>query len=171
MSRYDGPVAGKQPEQVHQLHLMQKYGARWRDKCQQRYQQQHQVLQPQQQRPSVGHLSGSNWLQAMLFNPNSRLSRQTACIFLEGLARVPQRRQEIVNLLTTYLFQLGSAGPYGSEFFALYMTLVRKDHWRYYLVCRGLLPKLAELIEVIKTFYQMVESKFIAVVIHCVLFD
>lgn len=137
--RYDAPVAGKQPGQVRQLYLMQKYGARWRDKTQQR-QQQH--LRP------VGH-SGSNWLQAMLFNPNSRLSRQTACVFLEGLARVPQRRQEVVNLLTSYLFQLGSAGPYGLEFFSLYMSLVRKDHWRYYLVCRGLLPKLADLIQVL----------------------
>lgn len=123
---------------------MQKYAARWRDKFQQRLQQPHL-----QQRPLSGHPPGSNWLQAMLFNPNSRLSRQTACVFLEGLARVPHRRQEIVNLLTSYLFQLGAAGPYGSEFFTMYMALVCKDHWRYYLVCRGLLPKLADLIDVI----------------------
>jgi E3 ubiquitin-protein ligase UBR4 len=78
----------------------------------------------------------------MLFNPNSRLSRQTACVFLEGLARVPQRRQEIVTLLTSFLVQLGQADPYGAEFFGLYMSLVRKEHWRYYLVSRGLLPKI-----------------------------
>ena len=139
LSRYDAPVTGKRPEQVRHLHLIQKYGARWRDRCQQRH---------EQQRPVACQLSGSNWLQSMLFNPNSRLSRQTACVFLEGLARVPQRRQEIVNLLTSFLAQLGQAGPYGAEFFALYMSLVRKDHWRYYLVSRGLLPKLADWIEV-----------------------
>lgn len=118
---------------------MQKYGARWRDRLQQRQQHQNRI---------ACNLTSVNWLQSMLFNPNSRLSRQTACVFLEGLARVAMRRQEIINLLTSFLAQLGQAGPYGAEFFALYMSLVRKDHWRYYLVCRGLLPKLAEWIEV-----------------------
>ncbi len=36
----------------------------------------------------------------------------------------------------------------GYEFFGLCMSLVRKEHWRYYLVSRGLLPKLADWIEV-----------------------
>ena len=134
-------IAGKQGEQVRHLHLAQKYAARWRDRC-------HLIRQLQQQ-PAACQLSGANWLRSMLFNPNSRLSRQTACVFLEGLARVPQRRQEIVNLLTSLLSQLGTAGPYGAEFFSLYMSLIRKDHWRYYLVVsRHLLPQLADWIEV-----------------------
>ncbi len=60
-----------------------------------------------------------------------------------------ERRREVVDLLTTFLSQLGQAGPYGAEFVALYTSLVRKDHWRYYLVCHGLLPRLADLIDVI----------------------
>ena len=135
LPRYDTPISGRKPEEVRQMHLMQKFAAKWRAKA-------------RRQRPITCHLSGYNWLQSMLFNPNSRLSRQTACIFLEGLARVPQRRQEVVDVLSTFLTTLGQAGPYGTEFVNLYMSLVRKDHWRYYLVCRGLLPQLAKLIEV-----------------------
>ena len=78
---------------------------------------------------------------------------QTASVFLEGVARVPQRQQEIINLLTGYLSHLGHAGPYGMECVTLYMSLIRQDHWRYYLVCRGLLPQLANLIEVFNSHH------------------
>ena len=137
--RYDTPVVGKKRDQVRRIHLMQKYAACWRGKT-------------LRHRPVTGfqsiHLSGFNWLQSMLFNPNSRLSRQTACVFLEGLSRVPQRRQEVVDLLTSFLTKLGQAGLYGAEFVSLYMALIRMDHWRYYLVCQGLLPRLAEFIQI-----------------------
>lgn len=140
LPRYDVPVSGRKREDVRQIHLMQKFAGRWREKVQRGQQGQRAV--------SPCHLSGYNWLQSMLFNPNSRLSRQTACIFLDGLARVPQRRQEVVDLLTSFLTKLGQAGPYATEFVSLYVSLIRKDHWRNYLVCRGLLPQLASFIEV-----------------------
>ena len=66
---------------------------------------------------------------------------------------MPQRRQEVVDLLTSFLTKLGQAGPYGAEFVSLYMALIRTDHWRYYLVCQGFLPRLAEFIQVIDLYH------------------
>lgn len=67
LPRYDATVAGRTREEVRRIHLMQKYAARWRESIQNR--------NLDSTSPS-GQLSGCNWLQAMLFNPNSRLSRQ-----------------------------------------------------------------------------------------------
>lgn len=77
--RYDALVAGKTREEVHRIHLMQKYATRWRENIQHR-------------NPgftsSYGQLSGCNWLQAMLFNPNSRLSRQVPALDLKKSPRI-----------------------------------------------------------------------------------
>ncbi len=78
-------------------------------------------------------LSAVRFQQASVYVVQSQLASQLR-VFLEGLSRVPQRRREIVNLLTSFLAQLGQAGPYGAEFFGLYMSLARKEHWRDYLV-------------------------------------
>lgn len=77
-----------------------------------------------QHRPISGHSPGSKWLRSLLFNPDFWLSLQTAFVFLDGLSRASHCLQEIVTVLTSYLFQLGAAGSDVYDFFTMYMALV-----------------------------------------------
>ena len=121
---------------------MQKYGAYWRDMCQ---------LRHQKQRPIACQLSDFNWLFQLAIGYSYGYSIGNLCytiwtpVWADRLLVSSWKDSlaffsgEIVNLLTSFLAQLGQGGPYGAEFFSLYMPLIRTDHWRYYLVSRGLL--------------------------------
>ncbi|XP_065346150.1 E3 ubiquitin-protein ligase UBR4 [Cloeon dipterum] len=105
-------------------------------------------------RASAGHhvprlrFSQTSWLRHVLFNQGSRVARQAACKMLETFfaCQVPQRKQELLNLLTEFLDDLGSAGETAAEFLALYRTLIQADCWKRYLALRGTLVRLADLI-------------------------
>lgn len=60
--------------------------------------------------------------------------------------QVPSRCREVLDLLTTYLDDLGTAGESGAKFLSLYQSLIGPDHWKHYLALKGLLPHLGELI-------------------------
>jgi E3 ubiquitin-protein ligase UBR4 len=92
--------------------------------------------------------SQASWLRHVLFNPASRVARQAACKMLETFfaCQVPQRKQELLNLLTEFLDDLSTAGETSAEFLALYRNLIQSDCWKRYLALRGTLIRLADLI-------------------------
>ncbi|KAK7862494.1 hypothetical protein R5R35_005919 [Gryllus longicercus] len=118
-------------EEARALYLMEKYALRWRQS-------------------TCGivslHLSDAAWLKQVLFNPSSRLARQVACNMLESLCLVPVRKREVLDLLTGFLGELGSAGESAAEFLSLYQSLVQPVPWKQYLAVRGVLLHLAELL-------------------------
>ncbi|XP_071445233.1 E3 ubiquitin-protein ligase UBR4 isoform X2 [Hetaerina americana] len=93
-------------------------------------------------------LTHSAWLRRVLFNPSSRLARQVACSLVESLCLVPGKKREVLDLLTEFLGELGTAGESAAEFLSLYQSLIGELPWRHYLAVRGLLPRLAFLLTV-----------------------
>lgn len=52
----------------------------------------------------------------------------------------------MLDLLTGFLGELGSAGESAAEFLSLYQSLVQPPPWKQYLAVRGVLLHLAELL-------------------------
>lgn len=52
----------------------------------------------------------------------------------------------MLDLLTGFLGELGSAGESAAEFLSLYQSLVQPPPWKQYLAVRGVLLHLAELV-------------------------
>jgi hypothetical protein len=52
----------------------------------------------------------------------------------------------VLDLLTGFLGELGSAGESAAEFLSLYQSLVQPPPWKQYLAVRGVLLHLAELL-------------------------
>ncbi|XP_075228020.1 E3 ubiquitin-protein ligase-like protein poe isoform X3 [Lycorma delicatula] len=120
-------------EEIRLQYLSEKYGQRWRERTLQ------STFQPLR-------LVDSAWLKQVLFNPSSRLARQVACNMLESLCQVPVRKREMLDLLTGFLDELGTAGESAAEFLSLYQSLVQQSPWKQYLALRGVLPHLADLL-------------------------
>ncbi|RWS17081.1 E3 ubiquitin-protein ligase UBR4-like protein [Dinothrombium tinctorium] len=120
---------------VHNLYLMEVYGNRWREK----------VLSKKSFRTTIT-LNRGNWLLSILFNRFSRTVRLMACSLVEALFQVPSRRKELIDMLTSYLDELGNAGEFSQEFFLLYYNIIQQDHWKYYLALKGVLVHLGDLI-------------------------
>ncbi|CAH0393187.1 unnamed protein product [Bemisia tabaci] len=120
-------------DEIRSQFLAEKYARKWRERTMQG------LLQPMQ-------LTNVVWLKQVLFNPSSRLARQVACSMLESLCQSPLRKKEILDLMTGFLSELGSAGESAAEFLALYQTLIQPKPWKQYLALRGLLPHLASLL-------------------------
>lgn len=104
-------------------------------------------LRAGQQLPRL-RFSQASWLRLVLFNQGSRVARQAACKMLETFfaCQVPQRKQQLLNLLTEFLDELGTAGETAAEFLTLYRSLVSSDCWKRYLALRGVLTRVADLI-------------------------
>ena len=118
---------------IHSLYLSEKYGMRWKEK----------VLKSDK---LVANLVRASWLRAILFNGVSRSVRLMACSLIESLFQIPSRKKEILDLLTSYLDDLGQAGEFANEFFTFYHTIIQTEHWKYYLALHGLLQHLGVLI-------------------------
>ena len=88
----------------------------------------------------------SSWLKRVIFNPSSRMARQVACNMIESFCNGYDRTKEMIDLLTTFLDELGEAGESASEYVALYQRLISTDHWKYYLSVKGVLNTIASLI-------------------------
>lgn len=123
----------KSKAEVRSLYLAEKYANRWREKTQ------------PSNKLSV-NLVRESWLPSILFNSVSRSVRLRACSLIEALFQIPSRKKEIIDLLTSYLDDLGHAGEFANEFFTFYHTVIQQDHWKYYLALHGLLPHLGKLI-------------------------
>ena len=73
-------------------------------------------------RPHVIKQVDSDWLRRVMFNPSSRTARQVACDMVESFCNSHQRTREMIDLLTSFLAQLGKAGEAAAEFVALYQV-------------------------------------------------
>ncbi|PIO23832.1 hypothetical protein AB205_0170940, partial [Aquarana catesbeiana] len=122
---------------LRQLYLQEKYSWKWK-----------QFLSRKGKRPTpvdlkLGH---NNWLRQVLFTPATQSARQAACTIVEALATFPSRRQQVLDLLTSYLDELSVAGECAAEYLALYQKLIKPAHWKVYLAARGVLPYVGNLI-------------------------
>ncbi|XP_066906272.1 E3 ubiquitin-protein ligase UBR4 [Halyomorpha halys] len=123
------PLKPKSKSEVRARYLEEKYGRRWRDKC---------------SKPMK--LTDTAWLRRVMFNPSSRLARQVICNMVECLCSEPNRRREVLDLLTTFLNELGTAGESAAEYLSLYQNLLQESPWKQYLALRGVLLHLANLL-------------------------
>ncbi|XP_063242107.1 E3 ubiquitin-protein ligase UBR4 isoform X2 [Bacillus rossius redtenbacheri] len=114
------------------MYLMEKYGNRWRMKTLRGI--------------SPLRLTDPIWLKQVLFNPSSHFARQMACKMVENLCQVPVWKKELLDLLTSFLGELGTAGLSAAEFLGLYQSLVQPAPWKQYLAVRGVLLHLADLL-------------------------
>ncbi|XP_033099816.1 E3 ubiquitin-protein ligase UBR4-like [Anneissia japonica] len=96
--------------------------------------------------PEMLHLGSSTWLRRVLFSPSSRSARQAACNIVESLCQVSSRCQKMLDLLTSYLDEVGRSGESAAEFLALYQRLIKEPHWKRYLAAKGVLPHIGSLI-------------------------
>ena len=116
-------------------YLAEKYGNMWRLKCS----KYNRACRPIAALPN-------DWLKRLLFNQSSKTVRLMAKSLVEALFAVRSRRWEIVDLLTSYLTEIGPAGECAQEFYYLYKNIILTDHWRYYLALQGILFKLSNLV-------------------------
>ncbi|EDW35131.1 GL24752 [Drosophila persimilis] len=124
----------KTKEAARAAYLGEKFGKRWRSN----------VLD--KQRVTKPLVFNAEWIQPLLFNENSRFGRQLACTLLGGLARTHERKQQALNLLTSFLYHVGEAGEASNEYLALYRSIATESPWLQYLVLRGVLCKISSLL-------------------------
>ncbi|KAF4529110.1 hypothetical protein B566_EDAN013679 [Ephemera danica] len=139
-------------EETRAKYLTQKYSRRWKQRLGGKH------------IPKL-KLSQHSWLKLILFNKSSRVARQSACKLLETMFQnqVPQRKQELLDLLTSYLGELGDAGETSTEFLALYRTLMQPDGWKRYLALKGTLVKIADLItKEIEQLHQLEDTSLVS---------
>ena len=128
--------AAKEPKSKNEIraqYLSEKYGMRWKEKS-------------LKNDKLVANLVRASWLRTILFNCVSRSVRLMACSLIEALFQIPSRKKEIIDLLTSYLDDLGQAGESANEFFTFYHTIIQTEHWKYYLALHGLLQHLGLLV-------------------------
>ncbi|XP_070615566.1 E3 ubiquitin-protein ligase UBR4 isoform X3 [Erythrolamprus reginae] len=130
---------GKSPgrAELRQLYLMEKYAWKWK-----------QFMSKRGKRtcPLDLKLGHNNWLRQVLFTPATQAARQAACTIVEALATIPSRKQQVLDLLTSYLDELSVAGECAAEYLALYQKLIKPARWKVYLAARGVLPYVGNLI-------------------------
>lgn len=119
------------------LYLSEKYARKWRHKT---------LLRGFQPRSLT---LAATWLQPILFNTNSRMGRQLACALIPSLInKAHERKREILDLLTGFLKYIGDAGEASEEFIILYRCLAEETPWRQYLVLKGVLLHITDLITI-----------------------
>ncbi|XP_031761327.1 E3 ubiquitin-protein ligase UBR4 isoform X1 [Xenopus tropicalis] len=131
--------SGKSPSKAErrQLYLQEKYVWKWK---------QFMSRKGKRTSPLDLKLGHNNWLRQVLFTPATQAARQAACTIVEALATIPSRRQQVLDLLTSYLDELSVAGECAAEYLALYQKLIKPAHWKVYLAARGVLPYVGNLI-------------------------
>ncbi|XP_070812261.1 LOW QUALITY PROTEIN: E3 ubiquitin-protein ligase UBR4 [Pituophis catenifer annectens] len=130
---------GKSPgrTELRHLYLTEKYAWKWK-----------QFMSKRGKRtcPLDLKLGHNNWLRLVLFTPATQAARQAACTIVEALATIPSRKQQVLDLLTSYLDELSVAGECAAEYLALYQKLIKPARWKVYLAARGVLPYVGNLI-------------------------
>lgn len=121
--------------QFRSNYLVEKYGNRWRLKSS----KFNKLCLPIATLPN-------DWLKRLIFNRASKAVRLMAKSLVEALLCVQSRRKDIIDLLTSYLGEIGPAGECAQEFYHLYKNIIILDHWRYYLALQGILVKIGSLI-------------------------
>lgn len=130
------------------LYLIERYGQRWRNKVLAKG-VQHQPLK----------LTAS-WLHPILFSTNSRIGRQLASALIPSIInKNHERKRELINLLTGFLKYIGDAGEASEEFLITYRRLAEDTPWRQYLVLKGVLILITDLLSVeIEKIYRLEET-------------
>uniref|UniRef100_A0A8C2GSI0 Ubiquitin protein ligase E3 component n-recognin 4 n=1 Tax=Cyprinus carpio TaxID=7962 RepID=A0A8C2GSI0_CYPCA len=123
--------------EIRRQYLMEKYMWKWK---------QFMRSRPEGLFPRLLKLGHNNWLRQVLFTPATQAARQAACTIVEALTTFPSRKQQVLDLLTSYLDELSIAGECAAEYLALYQKLIKPAHWKVYLAARGVLPYIGNLI-------------------------
>ncbi|KAH8249088.1 hypothetical protein KR032_005683 [Drosophila birchii] len=126
----------KSRREVRSTFLMEKFGKRWRER----------VLD--KQRVTKPLVFNAKWIQPLLFNANSRFGRQLACSLLSSLSRTNERRQQALNMLTSFLKHVGEAGEASAEYLMLYKSMATEQPWLQYLVLKGVLGQISQLLAI-----------------------
>eukprot|EP00096_Caligus_rogercresseyi_P008738 TRINITY_DN2826_c0_g1_i1.p1 TRINITY_DN2826_c0_g1~~TRINITY_DN2826_c0_g1_i1.p1 ORF type:complete len:2495 (+),score=896.75 TRINITY_DN2826_c0_g1_i1:803-7486(+) len=87
----------------------------------------------------------ASWLKSILFNSSSQMARVVGCNMVEGFCS-GKRRLRILDLLTSFLDELSSAGESAYEYVMLYQKLLSDEDLKNYLAVKGVLLKLGNLI-------------------------
>lgn len=97
---------------------------------------------------STAILKQSLWLKGMLFNPSSQTARKMACNILYSLCDRDVRQKQILDLLATFLDQVGGAGEASKEYLELFQKLTQDEtgQWKLYLARREILLEIGKLI-------------------------
>ena len=97
---------------------------------------------------TVGILKQSLWMKGMLFNPSSQAARKMACNILYSLCDRDTRQRQILDLLSTFLDQVGTAGEASKEYLELFQKLTQDEtgRWKLYLARREILLEIGKLI-------------------------
>ncbi|XP_013166692.1 PREDICTED: E3 ubiquitin-protein ligase UBR4 isoform X4 [Papilio xuthus] len=118
---------------LRDVHLARKYLAKWRDR----------VLLSHGMRPLA--LEDGGWLRPVMFDPSSRIARDTACAMVKSLCDSYERTKAVLILLTSFLPEVGTAGEASEQFLQLYQTLASEAPWKQFLALRGVLQQIADL--------------------------
>ncbi|XP_068695175.1 E3 ubiquitin-protein ligase UBR4-like isoform X2 [Montipora foliosa] len=121
-------------DEARKRHLMEKYGRKWQEKTR-RSESSEEKETPEEE-----------WLRQVLFTPSNRAARQMACTMIESLCQIPSRQQHLLDLLTSYLEEVRSAGENAAEFFQLYQRLTQPTYWKFYLALQGALLQIGQLV-------------------------
>jgi E3 ubiquitin-protein ligase UBR4 len=127
--------------------LLRKYFARWRNTT-----EEHAWRRAHPEAAALASEHGgssSSYLKQILFNPSSRAAREVAAALVQNIMETgPQeRRRHLMDTLTSFLGEVGRAGEASLEFMNLYCRLAAGGEWHYYLAVKGVLTRLAALIE------------------------
>ncbi|XP_026324095.1 E3 ubiquitin-protein ligase UBR4 isoform X3 [Hyposmocoma kahamanoa] len=114
-------------------HLAFKYLAKWRER----------MLFSHGMRPLA--LEDGGWLRPVMFDPSSRIARDTACQMIRSLCDSYERTKAVLILLTSFLPAVGAAGEASEQFLQLYQTLASEAPWKQFLALRGVLQQIADL--------------------------
>ncbi|KAI8429559.1 hypothetical protein MSG28_000181 [Choristoneura fumiferana] len=114
-------------------HLAHKYLARWRER----------MLLSHGMRPLS--LEDGGWLRPVMFEPSSRIARDTACQMVRSLCDSYERSKAVLILLTSFLPEVGTAGEASEQFLQLYQSLASEAPWKQFLALRGVLQQIADL--------------------------
>ncbi|CAG5041717.1 unnamed protein product [Parnassius apollo] len=115
------------------VRLARKYLAKWRDR----------VLLSHGMRPLA--LEDGGWLRPVMFDPSSRIARDTACQMVKSLCDSYERTKAVLILLTSFLPEVGAAGEASEQFLQLYQSLASETPWKQFLALRGVLQQIADL--------------------------
>ncbi|XP_050663780.1 E3 ubiquitin-protein ligase UBR4 isoform X18 [Leptidea sinapis] len=114
-------------------HLAHKYLARWREK----------VMVSHGMRAMS--LDEEGWLRPVMFDPSSKIARDTACQMVKSLCDNYERTKAVLILLTSFLPDVGAAGEASEQFLQLYQSLASEAPWKQFLALRGVLQQVADL--------------------------
>ncbi|XP_047533883.1 protein purity of essence isoform X2 [Vanessa atalanta] len=115
------------------LHLAHKYLGKWKEKM---------LLSHGMRTIS---LDEGGWLRPVMFDPSSRIARDTACQMVKSLCDSYDRTKAVLILLTSFLPEVGSAGEASEQFLLLYQSLASEAPWKQFLALRGVLQQIADL--------------------------